>query len=275
MNSYYGMMYYYYYGVSNIWNVDSGNHGQTFEQALKEMTMAEILQTKVILEHSDLMDIALTDEELAKIDETIDLFKLTCGEDFSKLGISYTEDQLRSYLKDRSIAIKLHNTVKEYADVSSVSGDHKFYHLKYYYVYKSDVASTQEAPTNKDKAEAIKKDIEAGVTEEDIKTKYSLTASAISFEQGVVDEDSKILSEGTQNMSEDEVRVIEAETGWFVALCDNANDEEAAADYIETKKEEIREAAFTELYKGWAAEAKKFKVAGCFKHLKVNSSVTD
>ena len=67
------MLYYYYYGISDIWSISSGVRTQTFEQTLKETTMAEILQTYVLLDHAgEYASSALTDKDNEKIDALID-----------------------------------------------------------------------------------------------------------------------------------------------------------------------------------------------------------
>ena len=279
--SYTGMMYAYYYGISNIWPIASGIRTQTFEQTLKEGTMAEILQTYVLLDHAGEYSAELTEEDNHKIDhlleETRDLY---ADEFFTLAGIPAGEagdKQMRTYIEKRVKALKVAYAVMQAADVKINEEDCKSFRIGYITVPEptSSSASTEstEAASAEPKGEELANLILSELKEgkwEDVKAKRtSLTSNEVAYAYSDTSTTTTYYTEG-KDMKTGESKVVRKEgTGWYVLYCISDDDAEAAKTKRDSLTHTKQEEAFNEVYKTWQAAAKPFKVMKEFKNLTV------
>lgn len=287
--SYTGMMYRYYYGITNIWPIASGNRTQTYEQSLKENVMAEILQTYILLDHAGEYSAELTDEENHKIDHLIeDLRDSYADEFFTLAGIAEGEagdKQLRTYFEKRVKAFKVAYGVMQAADVTVNDDDCKSFRIAYILVPESDsttTASTESTGSTEasadekkgqDLADLILYTLNAGEKWEDMKSRYSgLSSSESAFAYNDTETTSFLYTEG-KGMKTGEYKIYQKEgTGWYVLNCVSDDDAEAAESKRATLVAEQQDKAFNEIYKTWQDSAKTFKVTREFKNLKVEPS---
>ncbi|MBQ6294057.1 MAG: hypothetical protein IJK77_09435 [Lachnospiraceae bacterium] len=287
--SYTGMMYYYYYGITDIWSQPSGNRTQTYEQSLKENVMAEILQTYILLDHAGEYSAELTDEENHKIDHLIeDLRDSYADEFFTLAGIAEGEagdKQLRTYFEKRVKAFKVAYAVMQAADVTVNDDDCKSFRIAYILVPESDsttTASTESTGSTEasadekkgqDLADLILYTLNAGEKWEDMKSRYSgLSSSESAFAYNDTETTSFLYTEG-KGMKTGESKIYQREgTGWYVLHCISDDDAEGAESKRATLVAEQQDKAFNELYKTWQDAAKTFKVTKEFKNLKVEPS---
>ena len=272
-NSYEAPLYYYAYGVKDFWRMPSGNHGQSFAEALKESVMAEFLQTYVLLDHAAAYDVSLSGEDLARIDLAVEKLQGSFGEDLSAMGAAYTAEQVKQYLTDRSLAIRVHEAVKAAAGVQAADDGTVFYRLSYFLVPPAEKPSTEEAPTGEVLVRRLRLDLAGGLPAEDVAENWGAALRTATFARNLLDADERFLSMRTQDMKEGEVRVIDAESGWYVVRCEKVGDEEAAAAHLKEQQDALEEKAFTEIYREWAAAAPAFTVKRCFFRLKLHDPV--
>ena len=280
--SYTGMLYRYYYGITNIWPIASGVRTQTFEQTLKETVMAEFLQTYVLLDHAGEYSAELTEEDNHKIDHVIEDIRDVYADEFFKLaGIADGEagdKQMRAYVEKRVKAYKVAYGVMQAADVKINEDDCKSFRIGYVLVPapSSTAASTESTEdASQVKGEDLANLILASLKDgkwEDVKSRWSdLTASEATFAYSDTSSTSIFYTEG-KDMKTGESKISKQNAGWYVLYCISDDD----ADGAETKRasltREKQEEAFNEVYKGWQSAAKAFKVTSAFKNLTVEPS---
>ena len=283
--SYTGLLYYYYYGVTNMWEIASGNRTQTYEQTLKESVMAEVLQTYVLLDHAGEYPADLTEEDNHKIDHLIEDIRDEYADEFFELaGIAAGEEgdkQMRTYIEKRVKAYKVARGCMDKVNVTVNDDDCKSFRIAYILIPESDstTASTESTENSadtvqgKDLADLILTTLVGGDSWNNVKTKYSgLSASEVTYTFSDTTNTSVFYTEG-KDMKTGEYKVYYKEnTGWYVLNCMSDNDADAAAAKRASLVAEQQEKAFNEVYKGWQDAAKTFKVTKAFKNLKVEPS---
>ena len=196
--SYAGVMYRYYYGITDIWPIASGVRTQTFEQTLKENTMAEILQTYILLEHAgDYASSALTDSDNEKIAALIaDIRDGYADEFFTLAGVADGEAgdaQMKAYFEKRVQAYKVARAVMDQAQVSVQDEDCKSFRIAYILVPEEkettteSTASTEGSTSSSDPvgealANVIRSNLVAGKTWEETKEAWKdLTSNEVTY----------------------------------------------------------------------------------------------
>ncbi len=284
--SYTGLIYYYYYGITDIWSISSGVRTQTFEQTLKETTMAEILQTYVLLDHAADYKVELTDEDNHKIDHLIEDIRDGYADEFFALaGVADGEagdKQMRSYFEKRVKAYKVALEVMNAADITINDEDCKSFHIAYILVPESDTSTTSTESTEQASSEnlvgealanLICTNLLGGKSWDETKEAWKdLTNSEVTYAYSDTDTTSFFYTEG-KDMKTGDSKVYHKEgTGWYVLYCVSDDDAEGAATKRASILSEKQAAAFNEVYKGWQENAKTFKVAKVFKKLTVEPS---
>ena len=299
--SYTGMLYYYYYGVTDIWSQPSGNRTQTYEQTLKESVMAEFLQTYILLDHAGEYSAELTDEESHKIDHLIEDLREEYADEFFQLaGIAEGEagdKQMRTYLEKRVKAFKVAYGVMQAADVQVNDEDCKSFRIGYILVPEESTSTSTEAESTStsteaesasasteaesaspglvgaDLADLILRNLNGGGTWADAKSNWTnLSSSETAFAYNDTETTSFLYTEGKE-MKTGESKIYQKEgTGWYVLHCISDDDADAAETKRATLVAEQQDKAFNEVYKTWQDAAKSFKVTKEFKNLKVEPS---
>ena len=284
--SYTGVLYYYYYGITDIWPLSSGNRTQTFEQSLKESVMAEVLQTYVLLDHAAEKNVTLTAEDDEKISHLIEDIRDSYADEFFQLaGIAEGEagdKQMRTYFEKRVKAFKVAYAVMQAADVKISDEDCKSFRIAYILVPEPSSSTTASTESTEDAAASIQGEdlanliltsLNNGEKWDDVKSKWSsLTASEVAYAYSDTSTTSVFYTEG-KDMKAGEYKIYHKEsTGWYVLNCVSDDDADAAASKRASLTTEQQDAAFNEVYKGWQDSAKTFKVTKEFKNLKVEPS---
>ncbi len=290
--SYTGMLYSYYYGISNIWPISSGVRTQTFEQTLKENTMAEILQTYVLLDHAEEYKAALTDDDNAKIDQLIeDLRNEYADEFFTLAGVAAGEDgdkQMRTYFEKRVMAYKVALAIMDAAEITVNEEDCKSFRIAYLLVpeEKKETESTAESTAAAETASpeaassenlagealanVIRTNLTAGKTWEETKEAWKdLTSSEAVYAYSATDTTTLFYTEGKEMKTGDSKVSYKEGTGWYVLYCVSDDDAEGAKAEMDRLTAEKRAEAFNEAYKPLQDAAKAFKVSKAFTALTV------
>lgn len=277
--SYYGVMYQYYYGYDNMWILDSGNHGQTFAEYIKETAMAEILQTYIILDHAK-GEVTLTEAEQKHVADAVASIRDGFADEFFKLaGIADGAEgdaQMTKYLTTRSKAVKVANEAKQALDVE-ISDRSNYEAFTVSYILIPEDKEGEETETSAEQlAIRMRMALEGGKSMDELKETYSdLSQSTLSFAKNNTTSESAIYQNGV-TMKTGEAKVAHVDgTGYYVLYCDDDDDEAATQEKIDAAVETARTEKFTEVYKEWAKDAKTFKVAKAFTRLKVEPAYVE
>lgn len=286
--SYTGVMYRYYYGITDIWPIASGVRTQTFEQTLKENTMAEILQTYILLEHAgDYASSALTDSDNEKIAALIaDIRDGYADEFFTLAGVADGEAgdaQMKAYFEKRVQAYKVARAVMDQAQVSVKDEDCKSFRIAYILVPEEKKTTTESTastegstsstdPVGEALANVIRSNLVAGKTWAETKEAWKdLTSNEVTY--AYTEESSSIFFTEGKDMKTGDSKVSYKEgTGWYVLYCVSDDDAEGAKTRRATLESEQQTEHFNGVYKTWQDAAKAFKVAKEFKNLTVESA---
>ena len=286
--SYTGMFYRYYYGITDIWSISSGNRTQTFEQTLKENVMAEILQTYVLLDHPGEYSVTLSDSDNAKIDVLIEGIRDTYADEFFTLaGIADGEAgnaQLKTYLEKRVLAYKVAMAVMDAADVTVTDEECKSFRIGYLLVQEASEESSSAESTEDGSddlsgealANRILTDLQGGTAWEEAKGSWDgVTSGEVAYAYSATDTTTVYYTEG-KDMKTGESKVVYREgTGWYVLYCVSDDDAEGAETERASLLEERQTEAFNDLYKTWQDGAKKFKVTKAFRNLTVEPAYVE
>ncbi len=286
--SYTGMLYRYYYGITDIWPVASGNRTQTFEQTLKENVMAEILQTYVLLDHTGDNATVLTDSDNAKLTSLVKDVRDTYADEFFALaGIANGEAgdaQLKTYLEKRVLAYKVALDAMKKIDVSVTDEECKSFTIGYLLVPEPSKDSTKSTESTEGSsssselsgealANLIQVNLLGGDSWDETVSKWkSLTSSTVSYAYSDTTATATYYTEGKEMKTGESKVVYTSGTGWYVLYCINDDDLEAAAEKRDSLTSSRQAEAFNETYKTWQSAAKPFKVTKDFKNLKVEPS---
>ena len=272
--SYIAYIYQYYYGVSNIWALESGRRTQTYEESAKEDTMAAFLQMFILLDHADEYKITLNDDDYAKIDAIIAELRTDYADSlFAESAIgSYPDAKLRESIAQRTKAVKVWNAVREQATVNVSDEDTKSFSVHYFQITSSAKITPEGGSelTGEAIAEYLTNELVHGTSFETLKSTFStLTAGDASYRWN--DEDTMNRPQNRLGRVLTDGRVTWQKDGdsWYVVQCISADDKDAAAEARATLESRQKEAHFNEVYAEWAKSAKKFSVKKAFNDLPI------
>ena len=254
-------MYTMYFGYANMWEAESGNGTQTMGQYLKEEVMAQILQTRILMDHAAELGVSLTEEDKAKVAEAAESFKTNIHADFQKYA-PYTDADLIEWLEKNALAIKVWDTVKKSKEVEVSDEECAMFTVEYAYIAAPVEGETVEegALTNEERANEALSRLMAGEAFVDFEEELDLTSYTNSYLKKDDSMTIDLYTAGVTMKTGDVTMVGDAESGWYVIKCLNDSDEEASeqkrAEVADSKQEEY----FNEVYAGWAASAKAFDV---------------
>ena len=272
-------LYIYYYaqlGISDFWGSQSNNRSQTMEESLKEQVMAEFLQLNVLLDHADEFGVSLTNEDYKKIDDAIALIHTSYGDTLfteQVLG-SYTDEQIRASIAERSKALKVWDAVREQAAVNVADAEADSFTVNYFLISSSSSvtpADQTDALTGEAAATYLAEQLKSGKSFSDLKTTYSsLTANTASYRWN----DTESQTSNPQNsigrtLQDGESTMQASGSYWYVVEMVSSHDADATAAAKAELESEQKEAHFKEAYAEWAKAAKSFSVKSAFNDLPI------
>ncbi len=263
---YYEMMYSYMYGTSDIWDMEV-SAGVTMEDSLKEAVMTVLRQTYILCDHAEEMGVSLSDEDVAKIEETADS-NLSQTDENLLSALNLTRDRMIEILEKNALANRVWEAVVAAADTDI--SDEEARCVGASYVLVSDSTSSEEetqadgeettAPSPKAVAQTIYDDVRNGSTLSEAAQNQGLTAASATYYTGdTFDEGS--LGDHAMAMSEGDVELFHIDgSGWYVMYLDAEMDEDATESQRQTMISEAQNAVFEETYSQWQTDSAEFSV---------------
>lgn len=246
----YSEMYYAAYFGADMWKQEIAT-GKTMEAFTKENVMAGALQTRVLLEHAEEYKVTLTEEDTAKVTDTVAAVLENMPEKLLA-ETNANEELLTDIYTRNALANKVWAAVV--ADVDTVVDDEEARQTAISYVLFSDNDTETDGEAA---AKELLAAVEGGKTLKEAAEEKGLTASSTGY--GRNDEQTSVLGQTAVALSTGEANTCYAEgTGWYVVYCDNDFDEART----ESKKQSIisdrKDELFNTVYAGW--EKKEFVV---------------
>ncbi len=264
--NYYEMMYSYFYGSTDIWDMEVQT-GLTMEDNLKNMEMQVLRQIYILCSHAEEMGVALSEADEAAIEESVDSI-LASGSTTLIESIGMSRDRMIQVYEKNALANLVYQAVVAQVD-TEVSEDEircvGASYVKLAVSSDSDEDSTESEENENVQSpettlETINHAVENGSTLEEAAAVYDLTPVETSFFVGdTYDEGS--LGATALSMEEGERQIIQIEDdGWYLLQLDTLRDEDATESKRESVISDREDALFEEVYSQWQEESPSFSV---------------
>lgn len=250
---------YQMYGMEIDWSYEV-EKGMTYEESMKDGIMKSLQQLYVLDAHAAEYNIALTEDETAKIDEVAKTFEAANGkEDYNKISGVYVKE----YLRLVTIKDKMHEAIKaSYTpEVKDGEADQKImYYVKYDTVQTNDSGNTSklsdaEVAKLKKEAKAMLDGATSNGNLEAYAKEQGKTATKAMFNKDNDTLDKKLVKAADKLELNGFTDIIQGESAIYVAQVTSLFDQEATdnkkAEIIQERKEEF----YTETVEKWTKEA--------------------
>ncbi len=244
---------------SGFYDKDLYGNGTTYGQSFKENVMNQMHEYYILEEKAADYDVALTEEETAKITEAAKAF-LEANKEATKEQMTADQATVERVLKLMTVGSKVTNKIYEEANVTVTDEEAAQRGFSYVSVSKGsgdNALSEEEIQQNKDKLSEIAEKVKGGTAIDEAATAAEMTASTGSYSEdnkGYYDE---ALILALNALKEGEVSdVIETDTQLYVAQLTAELDEDATAQ----RKQSLISSKQAEYYNGlittWKSEYK-------------------
>ncbi|MDD6212446.1 MAG: peptidylprolyl isomerase [Clostridiales bacterium] len=282
MNEAYYWDMYTYFGYENMWEAPSGDGEKTMADSLTESVMTQLLQSRVLIDHAEEYNVALTEAQKEKITETVTSF-LEEYPDF-KNYCDASQEEIEGWMQTNSLAVLVADAVKKAANVTVSDEECQQYSIEYILVSEEDEDTAEESAeedsteeettaTGEELANQVLAQAKEGKEFSDIASELSLTASNASYlVTGETSTDIRYTTSAAMAVGDVEM-VQEEGTGWYIIKKSNDLDEDAT----ESKREEVQTTketeAFNEVYAEWAKSAAKFDVKKAWTKVEISDKI--
>lgn len=254
-------MYYNYFGILNMWDSESGSGTKTMGQYLKEEVMAQILQTRILVEHADEVGVSLTDADKENIANAVAGFRLSVAPEFFDYAPA-TDEKITEWFEKNALAVKVWDAVKASKEVTVTDEECQMFTVEYVYVSVTGEDAEVEEGTlvNEELANEVLKRLQAGEEFDAINDALGTNSYTNSYLKVGETATTQLATVGA-TMKEGDVQMVgDAESGWYIMKCVSELDANATLDKRAEVADAKQEEYFNEVYAGWAAAAKAFEV---------------
>lgn len=152
MESQYGLLY-QYYGYENMWEAPADEY-TTLGQQLKEDVMAQLIQTCILNDHAEEMEITLTEEDQTRIADAIAEFREDFDESFTEYSDA-SDESITAWMQKNATAVKVWDAVRQDTEVTVSDEESQMFTVEYVTITESTSApESTEASTEADSTAA-------------------------------------------------------------------------------------------------------------------------
>ncbi len=256
----YDQVYLGLYG-SSYWTIDMSGEGKSMQDDIKDMAITSIEEDYLLSKHAADYGVALTDEEKAKIEKSVDEFLEDNDEDTLE-AMTATRDVVSEYLTYEAVARKMYEALKAEAKVNVTDEEAKVSSISY--VYFSTAATTDEAGNTVDMSEEDKQALfdkakqisEAGNF--DLAEEFVVNVQNTVFGENKTANIDSVVTDAAKKLSEGQMSdVIEvADKGYYVVRMDKLYDKEASDTNKNDLEQKQQDEHYQEVLDGWMADTK-------------------
>lgn len=263
--SYYEMMYTYFYGSTDIWNMEIQT-GLTMEDSLKTSEMQILRQTYILCSHAEELGVSLSEADLALIEETVDELREN-STDVLLESIGMDRDRMVEVYQKNALANLVYQAVIDQVDTEVTEDEIRCVGVTYVKAEEPDAAESEDEEdteeselTPEETIQAIYEAVESGLKLDVVAEDYGLSTTTQTYFVGDTYEEGS-LGAAALSMAEGEMQIIRIEDdGWYLLVLDTLRDETAT----ESKRESViaarQTALFEETYGQWQENSAEFKV---------------
>ena len=270
----YSYLYYYYYGITDMWGMDSGRRTQNMGQSLKEDVMARLRQACMLNDEASKYGVSLTAEDKEKSKKFVQTLRDSYADELFALMGNPSDERMAEIVDRFSLASKVHDAIKKgYTDFTVTDEECDSFSIQYFAVIETADDKKEEGKLyNEELANQILADIKDGQSIDAIKTNYTgqATFSEASYTR-VSDSTSVLYTEGVK-LKKGEAAIALSGTTRYVIYCVDDHDLQATEDKraeLTDKAQEtyFKENVLTELEKN----AKAFKVNKVYEDIQLTN----
>jgi foldase protein PrsA len=264
--NYYEMMYSYFYGSTDIWDMEVQT-GLTMEDNLKNSEMQVLRQIYILCSHAEEMGVALSEADEAAIEESVDSI-LSSSSTTLLESIGMSRDRMIEVYEKNALANLVYQAVVAQIDTEVSEDEIRCVGVSYVMLAVSSDSDEDSTETEEDEnvqspettMETIYRAVEDGTSLEEAAAVYDLTPVETTFFVGdTYDEGS--LGATALSMEEGECQLIQIEgDGWYLIQLDTLRDEDATESMRESILSDREDALFEEVYSQWQEESPSFSV---------------
>lgn len=252
------------YGYAMDWDMEIDEEGITYEESVKKSILETIQKLYILEVHAKDYQVALTDEEMAKIEEVAKAFaEANTDEANEKVSSEYAQEYLRLF----TISEKVHKAIKEshIPEIKEGEADQKIMYYVQYAKTSTDSSGNTTELTD-DEIAKLKKDAKAmldGASAngnlEAYATEKGVTATKAAFSADNEELDEALVKAADKLELNGFTTVIEGESAFYVAQVTSLFDQEATDAKEQEIMEERKEEYYTEIVETWT-EGTEIKV---------------
>ncbi|MCI8466336.1 MAG: hypothetical protein HFI63_10890 [Lachnospiraceae bacterium] len=251
-------LYYAMYGMdpSTMWQSDLGT-GTTMETYSKESVMKGVYQTYVLKAKAEELGIALSEDELKKVDEAASQTMKDMDEAV-KDATNITEERLKEIITANALAMKAYQEAIKDVD-TEVSDEEAAQRIIRYVLVKDG----EDAEAAKTQAEEIKGRVEGGENSEEAMKAIAEENENFTYNTntyGAGDFDNEVGNLGMSLKTGETGSVYQEGYGWYVVYCETDFDREATDNEKPTIISKRQSEKFQTVYAEWVKEMPSFKV---------------
>ena len=255
---YYEYLYTYLYGMSNFWNQEVVN-GVTMKDSVQESVMSMVRQIYVLKDYAEAQGLALTAEDLAKVETTVDSVLAESDDALVKAYNLTRERMIQIYTTNAMANLAWEALV---ADIDTNVNELEIRCVGASYVQVSEPAEgATDTRSAQEKAQAIYDAVVAGTVIDDAAKDNGLTATTTAY---CVSDEHKENTLGAKaiTMAKGEVAVFQLEEGkeWYVMVLNTLNDEEATETVRQNVLSQRKSEMFTAKYPDLQKDSAEFTV---------------
>ena len=246
------------YGMEMDWTYEV-EEGETYEESMKASILESLQQLYILDAHVADYNVALTEDETAKIEEAAKAFKeANTDEANEKVSADYAAE----YLRLITISEKMHDAVTA-SHNPEVSDDEVAQKIMYYVEYATTTTdddgntvdlSDDEIATLKAEAQALLDGAKANGSLETYASENDAEATKAPFNASNEELDEALVTAADALELNGFTEVIEGEDAIYVAQVTSLFDQEATDEARDEKVEELREEYYTETLETWTEE---------------------
>ncbi|MBQ0026423.1 MAG: hypothetical protein KBS79_03545 [Lachnospiraceae bacterium] len=264
-------------GYTDIWEIPFDENGKTMADSIKESTMQQLHQTRVLCDAAAQYGLSMDSVDVERCKEAAhEIFAETDPSFFEYAPV--TEEQLTEWFKLNALANMVHQTIIDGVEVTVNEDDYAMFEVTYINIATdatvkvTDEKGEEQILLGVQVAKAITDRVNAGEDFETVATEYELKPTSATYAKKEADTDTEFTKNARQLLtsSDKAMQFTNSATEELnVMICSNPYVEDASEEKRVELEQEQKDLAFNAIYVPLQDAAPEFKVTSDYENLKV------